>query len=325
MSALTLQGPYWVTYRQHRWSLWATLALAALASGVLLVSWYWALRADDVLAATGCRMDSIAERCFQPARDRADAVWAARHMVEFVGLGMTLLPAVLAGWMAGPLIARELETGTYKTAWTQSVSPARWLVAKLAVAAGFVLVPLLLVSAVFRWSWSTSPADDFPTYWYSATMYASLPGTVPVATVVLGLTTGALAGLLLRRTVLALGAAALATGAVLVVLAKLRPRLWPVETVTARGGIDLPGRTWVVESGRLTADGRRVGWQECFEVVHDGQVNRCMEARGALTDYADVHPAAHFWPLQLTETAILLALAALAALAAFRVLRARLP
>ncbi|MET8503558.1 hypothetical protein ABZV60_02750 [Streptomyces sp. NPDC004787] len=325
MSALTLKGTYWVTYRQHRWSLWATLALAALASGVLLVSWYWAARADDALASAGCRMDSIAQHCFQPARDRADAVWAARHMVEFVGLGMTLLPAVLAGWMAGPLIARELETGTYKTAWTQSVSPARWLAAKLAVAACFVVVPVLLVTAVFQWSWSTGPADDFPTYWHSATMYASLPGTVPVATVVLGLTTGALAGLLLRRTVLALGAAALATGAVLAALARLRPLLWPVETVTGRGGIDLPGRTWVVESGRLTADGRRVSWQECLDAVRDGQTARCMEARGALTDYADVHPPTHFWPLQLVETGILLALAALAALLAFRVLRARLP
>ncbi|MEU8616235.1 hypothetical protein [Streptomyces sp. NPDC048623] len=325
MSTLALKGPYWVTVRQHRWSLWAALVLAALASAVLVASWYWAVRADDVLAAADCTADSLAERCFEPARVRADAQWQARHMVEFVGLGMLVLPAVLAGYMAGPLIAREVESGTYKLAWTQSVSPARWLTAKLAVAAACCVTPVLLVTLVFQWSWSTGPADDFPTFWFDANMYAALPGTVPVAAVLFGLATGALTGLLVRRTVLALGAAALVTGAVTTVLTKLRPHLWPVETLTATGGLGVPARTWTVESGRLTADGRRVTWQDCYEVVHDGQTNRCMNARGAVTDYADVHPPTHFWPLQLVETGILLALAALAAFAAFRVLRARLP
>ncbi|MFI8964083.1 hypothetical protein ACIGO8_18430 [Streptomyces sp. NPDC053493] len=325
MSTIALKGPYWVTVRQHRWSLWATLVFAALASAALIASWYWAVRADDVLAAAGCPADSVAERCFQAARERADAQWQARHMVEFVALGMVVLPAVLAGYMAGPLIARELETGTYKLAWTQSVSPARWLAAKLAVPAAFTVVPVLLVTLVFQWSWSSGPADDFPTFWFDATMYAAQPGTVPVAAVLFGLATGALVGLLVRRTVPALAAATLLTGAVLAVLAQLRPRLWPVETLTGRHGLDVPARSWVVESGRLTRDGTRVSWQDCYEVVRDGQTNACMAARGAVTDYADVHPPAHFWPLQLVETGILTALAALALLAAFRVLRARHP
>lgn len=39
--------------------------------------------------------------------------------------------------------------------------------------------------------------------------------------------------------------------------------------------------------------------------------------------YLDYHPASHFWPVQLVETGILLALAALALTLAFRVLRRR--
>ncbi|MEQ4610956.1 hypothetical protein ABMX48_33425 [Streptomyces cavourensis] len=38
-------------------------------------------------------------------------------------------------------------------------------------------------------------------------------------------------------------------------------------------------------------------------------------------NYVHYHPASHYWPLQLVETGILLALAALALFAAFRVLR----
>lgn len=47
----------------------------------------------------------------------------------------------------------------------------------------------------------------------------------------------------------------------------------------------------------------------------------CMRDRGGVTPFAEVHPASHYWPLQLVETGILLALAALAVFAAFRVLR----
>lgn len=47
----------------------------------------------------------------------------------------------------------------------------------------------------------------------------------------------------------------------------------------------------------------------------------CLASLGASERYHDYHPASHFWPLQLVETGILLALAALAVFAAFRVLR----
>lgn len=43
------------------------------------------------------------------------------------------------------------------------------------------------------------------------------------------------------------------------------------------------------------------------------------------SQYLDYHPGSHFWPTQLIETGIVLALAALALFAAFRVLRARHP
>ncbi|MCZ7459444.1 hypothetical protein [Streptomyces sp. WMMC940] len=42
-----------------------------------------------------------------------------------------------------------------------------------------------------------------------------------------------------------------------------------------------------------------------------------------VTDFARTHPPSHFWPIQLVETGIVLALAAVATYAAFRVLRRR--
>ncbi|NUS28437.1 MAG: ABC transporter permease, partial [Streptomyces sp.] len=43
----------------------------------------------------------------------------------------------------------------------------------------------------------------------------------------------------------------------------------------------------------------------------------------AVAYYAEYHPASHFWPLQLIETGILLAVAAAATIAAFLMLRRR--
>ena len=51
-------------------------------------------------------------------------------------LGILLLlvvPAIIGIFWGAPLVARELETGTYRLAWTQSVTRTRWLAVKLAV------------------------------------------------------------------------------------------------------------------------------------------------------------------------------------------------
>ncbi len=44
-----------------------------------------------------------------------------------------LVAPVLGIFWGAPLLTRELETGTYRMAWTQSVSRSRWLITKLAV------------------------------------------------------------------------------------------------------------------------------------------------------------------------------------------------
>ena len=45
-----------------------------------------------------------------------------------------LTPALIGIFWGAPLISRELETGTFRLAWTQSVSRTRWLAVKLGLA-----------------------------------------------------------------------------------------------------------------------------------------------------------------------------------------------
>ncbi|WP_411076916.1 hypothetical protein [Streptomyces sp. cmx-10-25] len=321
MSALALKGPYWVTSRQHRRALWTALALAGTAVAVLIASRLWSDSTAEALRATGCTYDSLDPSCFQPARVYADGQWLARHLVEYAALGMLVLPVLLGAFVAGPVLARELETGTYRLAWTQSVSPARWLAAKVAVPAALVLTAVPLLSLVFFWSWSTGPSHTFPTHWHEPTMFVSF-GIVPTAHALLGLALGTAVGVVVRRTVVAMGVTFLFTGAALALLSRLRDDLWTVRTVT--GSVTLDGEVWRLGSGMLTSSGERLLWEDCW-VVRSGDARQCMTDRGGVVEFVDTHPASHYWPLQFVESGICLALAALATLLAFRVLRARHP
>lgn len=53
-----------------------------------------------------------------------------RNAFIFVAIGAPVLVGVFWG---APLVAHELETGTFRLAWTQSISRTRWLATKLAV------------------------------------------------------------------------------------------------------------------------------------------------------------------------------------------------
>ncbi|MFF9476790.1 ABC transporter permease [Streptomyces roseolus] len=322
MTVLALSGSRWVTIRQHRRALWWALALAAVALAVMVASRLWSDAAVAALREAGCAADSTERSCYQAERDYFDSQWLARNLLGYASIGMLILPGVLGAFVAGPMLARELESGTHRLAWTQSVSPARWLAAKIAVPAALSLVVVTLLSLVFHWSWSTGPANDYPTYWYEPMMFVSY-GTVPMARALLGLGLGTLAGLLVRRTVIAMGVTALAVGTALAVLAELRPGFWPVQTLT--GGEGPPVSTaWRLDWGMLTASGERVLWEDCL-AAPSVNVEQCMADRGGVVGFTDFHPASHYWPLQLVESGICVALAALAVLAAFRVLRARHP
>ncbi|MEV6203193.1 ABC transporter permease [Streptomyces sp. NPDC051771] len=320
MTALALRGPQWVTLRQHRRALWWALALAAVAVAVMIASRLWSDEAVAALRDAGCAVGSTDRACFQAERDYVDGQWFARNLLGYISIGMLILPGVLGAFVAGPMLARELESGTHRLAWTQSVSPARWLAAKITVPAALSLAVVTPLSLVFHWSWSTGPANDYPTYWYEPMMFVSY-GVVPMAHALLGLGVGTLVGLLVRRTVVAMGVTALLVGTALAVLAKLRPGFWPVQTLT--GDEDAPvSAAWPLDRGMLTSSGERVLWEDCF-AAPSVSAERCMSDRGGVIGFLDIHPASHYWPLQLVESGICLAVAALAALAAFRVLRAR--
>ncbi|MEV5434892.1 ABC transporter permease [Streptomyces sp. NPDC052682] len=299
--------------RLHRSALWFWLMLVALAAGVLL--WAAGPGLDAAWAeyrAMGCDRPSPDLGCDYtgPAYGRYDTAVA-------LGAGsLSVLPFLTAAWAGAALIGRELELGTAQLAWTQSVSPARWLAAKLAVPALLLVPGTLLLTVLHRALWSSDGplrvAMSSRAWWGTPTFAAN--GTLATAYALLGLAVGALAGVLLRRALPASATAVAALAALLYALDALRPRLWPTVTVTARDDLPEPDGI-IVESGTLTSSGARVPLPGCTGEASCGD--------GIAGFYARHHPASHFWPLQLMETAVVLTVVALAALTAFRLLRHR--
>lgn len=106
----------------------AATALAALAALAV------------VLAVTGPRLTHLyggVAACTTPSECTAAAT-ALTTKLPFVrvlsALAVLCAPGLIGVFWGAPLITRELETGTLRLAWTQSITRTRWLAVKLALA-----------------------------------------------------------------------------------------------------------------------------------------------------------------------------------------------
>ena len=75
---------------------------------------------------------------------------------------MYLVPALIGIFWGAPLIARELETGTHRLAWNQSVSRTRWTAVKLGLIGAAAVATAGLLSLMIGW-WA-SPIDHAMTF-----------------------------------------------------------------------------------------------------------------------------------------------------------------
>ncbi|MFE2165956.1 ABC transporter permease [Streptomyces sp. NPDC059447] len=305
MSALTLKGPYWVTVRRHRRVLWTlpVLVVAGLAAVVALRSWAADPR-DGVLSSN-------------------HGYSALRLFMEYGGEGLLFLPALVGAFVAGPMTAREWESGTWRLALTQSSTPRAWLGAKVLVSATVVALGSAALVGVYRLGW-VRVSMTYRFHWADRATYEAT-GPVLVAYCLLGVALGVLVGQLVRRTIAAMAVTGLLTGLVMLVLGALRWSLLPTETGTGpylgNSAHLVPQSGLLMDTGYLTASGERLPYDVCFPSTQS--LDACLVGKNVNARYMDFHPASHYWPTQLLESSIALALAAAALYVAFRLVRAR--
>ncbi len=271
-------------------------------------------------------------------------------IVYTVGILFILIaPAITGVFWGAPLIARELETGTSRLTWNQSVTRARWLTVKLAltgaaamaVTEGFSLLQAWWAAPISRAIDLGGSVSVFSGSRFSPFTFAT-GGLAPLGYAAFGFALGVTAGLLIRRAVPAM-ALTLAVFAVVQVVMPLwiRPHLLPADQTTATiasthatvGDLSgapvltassLPGQpgAWILSSGPVDAAGRAVSTlpAACAQAAGSGtpasgltagspsDVLPCLASHG-IREAVSYQPASHYWPLQLTETGIFLALA----------------
>ena len=117
----------------------------------------------------------------------------------FIGVMLTFLPSIIGSFAGAPLLARELETGTFRYAWTQSAGRMRWAAAVLVSGA----VGVATVTAAFGAlvTWHNQPLRNSGITPRLHTTVFPETGVAAAGWALIGFALGVLAGLLWRRVV----------------------------------------------------------------------------------------------------------------------------
>jgi len=311
----------WVTWRQHRF---AVAGMALFLGGLATYLWIIGRRLHHAYAAAIACHSASSVAC-------VDAISEFNSLYRFFLGGYVLqpLPALIGAFIGAPLLARELETGTFRYAWTQGFGRWRWTLAKLILLALVVVAAAAAMSVLFSWYYrpyfgagnsalalrAWSPLDAY---------LFDLRGTAFAAWTLVAFAIGALAGALIRQVVAALAATLAAYTALAIAVGMFLRQHYLAPLATTR--LNLPSSAWIVGQW-WTKDGTfayapwppgDLAFRLCPpSVVGQGKstsqfnaVIQCFNRHG----YAFWHhyqPASRFWTFQAIESGWLLALSAL--------------
>ncbi|WP_430785164.1 ABC transporter permease subunit [Actinoplanes sp. G11-F43] len=298
----------WLIWRQHRTEAGVLGLLVGVFGIALLVL---GAQAHDLFPGGPGRCagePGAIETCAASFR-RLDEEYG---WVENLLAAFYLMPVVIGAFLGAPLLARELEDGTWQLAWTQGVPRMRWLAAKLTALAGVTVGLTGLFTAVL--TWFRQPFDA----WEGRFQYDAfdLEGLVPVAYALFAFAVATTAGAILRRGLPAFGVAFGAFLAARMSVALLaRPAYATPLTTTQPIPADGVADDWVIENGYADATGRRLSPAEYYELEDaadraGANLNQFLHAQG-IQRFTVHHPADRFWTFQFIETALFVIAAAL--------------
>ena len=304
----------WVTWRQHRIAL---AGVAALLGAWAVYLWLTGLQLRHAYAAaTACH----------PASSIACGEIISEFNVTYGDPALTAavllqtVPALIGAFVGAPLLARELETGTFRYAWTLGIGRRRWTLGKLVPLAIAVAAAAGVFSVLFSWFFQPLFADgnNIP---FTAELFDLRVVALPAWTLA-AFAIGALAGMLIRRVVPAI-AATLAAYAGLALTAALYLRQhYAAPLLTS--SLNVPGSAWIMSQWWTK------GGKFAFTNWHDapagllqrlcppaapgkgspGTLAQCLVQHG-YTQWTSYQPGSRLWPFQWIEGGWLLTLSVL--------------
>ena len=298
----------WVTWRQHRVALAGAAALLGglavylLIMGLKIHSGYASVRSCHPAGSAACQFAGHLFAGYYPT---------AQTMTGF----LQVLPALVGVFVGGPVLARELETGTFRFAWTQGCGRTRWVIVKLALLAIAVTAAAQAFSLLFSWYFQPWFAEglDGPL----APQLFDLRGIDFAAWTLLAFALGVAAGALIGRTVPAIAVALAAwTGLDFATFMFARKHYQaPLVGKSSNPGSFL---NWAWAQWYTSPNGRPLGQQAVRKVVDSAPASvRNSTNPSAASAYLSAHhytqwwayqPASRYWHFQLIEGGWLLAL-----------------
>jgi hypothetical protein len=293
----------WVTWRQHRLTLAGVVAVLGAASVYLYI---------------------VGEHL----RNQGFVSYGAGPGLTLTAALFQVIPPLIGAFVGAPVLARELETGTFRFTWTQGFGRARWAIGTLAPLA--LGVTALAGAFGFLFSWCYGPQIGVK-YGLSplASLTFDLRDVAFAGWMLVAFAIGVLAGMLIRRVVAAMFATMVAWSALAVVTGAFLRRHYEAPLVTSK--LNLASTDWNISSS-WTRDGKQVSSSTINQVLEKVgvQVSGSSQsvAAGAplghtnmsptqylvhhgFTQLTNYQPASRFWPFQWIEAGWLLALALL--------------
>ena len=308
----------WLTWRQHRAEVYALSAIFALVTPILIVSGLGLSSAYQRLGAAECVGHPNLPSCEAIYR-ALDAPYAL--ISNALPWPVNLFPALLAMFVGAPLIARELEHGTFRTVWTQSVTRPRWFTTKLALVLGGCVLASLALSFLLTW-WYTPYAQLLGKF---NTAFFNIEGLAPVARMIFAFALAVCLGATLRRTIPAMALTLFTyTGWGLITQTVLRPNYLPPLTLTGTDALAPRNQDdWVLDAGVRDAARHNVNPAQVAQTCGSAgpEATNCIHAHG-WTEFLVYQPADRYWLFQSIEVGVFLLLAvALVALTIWMVRR----
>lgn len=323
----------WLTWRQHRAELAGAALLLAAVAVPLVVS---GLDMRDMFHTTGVP-SCLANRASNPAcGEIVDGFFGTYMDFGSAFTWVLLLPAVAGVFIGAPLLGREFEYGTWKLAFTQTVTRTRWLTMKLILVSLGVAVVAVGFAALFTW-WR-APLDAVDGRLRTNAFIVTWPSLSAVT--LFAFAVGAFAGALLRRTVVAMVVTLVGYVAVRFPVEEyLRPHYQTPKLRIMDAGVDPGGALgrgvdWVVQNGLIERSGRRLSLAEEYglmrqvygnnQALHglDSPYERYLLEHG-IRRFDEYHPNGSFWTFQLIEAGLFAGLAVVLLAATIWVVRRR--
>jgi ABC-type transport system involved in multi-copper enzyme maturation permease subunit len=344
----------WLTWRQFRAQAIVAAAALAVVAAALAVTGADLAHLSDSSGLAACQAHGDCGTAASTFMNQLRASLTDKILYDGSGVLLYAVPALIGVFWGAPLITREIETGTFRLAWNQSVTRTRWLAAKLGLIGLAAMATAGLLSLIIGW-WG-SPVDyalGLPQGRTGvgginrfAPLLFGVRGVAPIGYAAFAFALGVTLGVLIRRTVPAMATTlAVFTGAMVTTALWVRPHLiTPLHAIspfstanlaemstgssagspmTVTDSVNLPG-AWVLANQTVTPSGH-VYTGPAPKVCFSGTGQACLDYVGRLhlRQLVTYQPASRYWIFQWYETAIFLALALALAGACFWWIRRR--